>query len=330
MAVGFNPYKAIQSEISQYSDMSNLSSKIKQAQGESKSKQRGHVKILEEKIKDIEAQIKKKKKKRGLLGGAFNIASLFVPALRALKPWQTALLGGVSAGVTSQSTKDMLKRMKSKTDALKSGTFADELIQGQVDSLQKDIDKYDPTKVALENAFLSWAGGKGKEAIGKGMDKIKSKLPSIGGKDVGQTGFSSNVNTEHWSKKQPTMDIQYGNAPTLKAAMPENVNPYSGNISSPNLGDVGVAGATSDISQNTFNQLATPSQSNFGQNIPKVSEVGINNILAQYMAGSNPAFAQSNLSDKDLLSTLLSGDAWSLEEIFENLSNKNNTDPGGK
>ena len=160
MANGYNPYQSgnLQAGVQQYGDVEGQ--RIKRLQGilGSQALQGKHMKKIREEIKKVEAAIKKKQKKRGIFGGLLSLGSMFLPP--GMGWLAKSLISGLISGGTAASTKDMMKKQKSRIDKLSSGTLADKLIDPTSEAIQSGIDELDPIKSAIEAFALSAISGK--------------------------------------------------------------------------------------------------------------------------------------------------------------------------
>ena len=157
MPIGFQPYENIQPQLERYDTIKSLQRFMSSSAVASKWQKNQVADYIEDKIKDIEKELKKKQRNQGIIGGILNVAAMFIPGMSVLGK---SLLSGLIAGGTSLTSKKMIKKLKGRVEDLRSGLFTDKLVKDIETQYQGHIDNLDPVKAATTSFALSMLTGK--------------------------------------------------------------------------------------------------------------------------------------------------------------------------
>lgn len=309
----FNPYQDSQPQVQQYGDMKGILNKIKESIQTDKRFKGQHIKAINEDIEAILNDMRKKKKKKGVIGGLLSLGSMFIPGLGTLGK---SLISGLISGVTSKNTLNMLKDKKGKIQDLMSGTFMDKTLRDVESGIESDMESYDPVRAAIESAALtaimSSAGGKGEKAA-EGTKEIpeidfgESLEKSYGG-GGGGVGFSAPKDS-----LKPTMVTGTDGFSSFDMAIPKNLQSpdFISNLSkseiptsnvsvaskTPFFQKIGFTDPNAPTAADTWQKAMSPfKQDNWKQGM---SKAGANwtPFLSSYVSGAMPSFGMNPVSD---------------------------------
>ena len=304
----FNPYQDSQPQVQQYGDMKGILNKIKESIQTDKRFKGQHIKAINEDIEAILNDMRKKKKKKGVIGGLLGLGSMFIPGLGTLGK---SLISGLISGVTSRDTLKMLKDKKGKIQDLMSGTFMDKTLRDVESGIESDMESYDPVRAAIESAALtaimSSGGGKGEKAA-EAPTEISQELKESYGGGGGGVGFSpdldatkSMINTGQDGLSSFDLSTQRSvQSPNFISNLSKSEIPTS-NVSvaskTPFFQKIGFTDPNAPTAADTWQKAMSPfKQDNWKQGM---SKAGANwtPFLSSYVSGAMPSFGMNPVSD---------------------------------